>query len=385
MDRGITFFLSLLLLSSLCLVSFPCGNSDWFLKSISSDGDYIRLDELTGIVSTTEVFTVNVSCNVYVKIVGTVGVSPWLIEDSDWYVDLYLRSTVSSDWELVKAHAQDVSPSSEKPVEDGIPAELKAVVYHPVEFMTAISGDILPDGDVIPCMNTKNFPESGSVKIDDEVIHYQSKGYDGYLHDIVRGYEGTTPGFHSIGSEVSLYSAIFKIPIVIALNLSSGSGGSGGGMHPSRSHVFKINIAEGKPPIPMAHITKWYNMVTGDASKSYDEDGTIVSYQWDLTSDGIWDYSGPHMKYNYTREGTYLLTLRVTDNDGMFSEYETSLTIIFPPLKKMTLFSIVYGLPIIGWIVIFILVIIVLYFLFFHEGSESRSRDFRVPKKRRAF
>ncbi len=56
--------------------------------------------------------------------------------------------------------------------------------------------------------------------------------------------------------------------------------------------------------------------VTFDASDSYDPDGSIVSYRWDLTGDGTINRTGRVVSWTYTREGTYQATLYVTDNQG---------------------------------------------------------------------
>ncbi len=52
-----------------------------------------------------------------------------------------------------------------------------------------------------------------------------------------------------------------------------------------------------------------------DASRSYDPDGTIREYFWDLDNDGIYDQSGKTREITLP-EGIRLITLRVTDNAG---------------------------------------------------------------------
>jgi len=56
-----------------------------------------------------------------------------------------------------------------------------------------------------------------------------------------------------------------------------------------------------------------------DASGSYDEDGTIVKYEWDWTNDGSYDYDSgtdPTVSHEYTTAGEYTCKVRVTDDDG---------------------------------------------------------------------
>ncbi|RLB34097.1 MAG: hypothetical protein DRH12_17735, partial [Deltaproteobacteria bacterium] len=56
-----------------------------------------------------------------------------------------------------------------------------------------------------------------------------------------------------------------------------------------------------------------------DASASTDPDGQIVKYEWDWNSDGTWDKenTNPVTEHSFMEAGTYQVTLRVTDNDGL--------------------------------------------------------------------
>jgi hypothetical protein len=58
--------------------------------------------------------------------------------------------------------------------------------------------------------------------------------------------------------------------------------------------------------------------VSFDASASYDPDGTVVSYEWDWNSDGIYDetYNSPTTTYLWENSGSYPVTLRVTDDNA---------------------------------------------------------------------
>ncbi len=58
--------------------------------------------------------------------------------------------------------------------------------------------------------------------------------------------------------------------------------------------------------------------VSFDGSGSTDADGSVVRYDWDFTSDGMWDaYDGPAtLNYTYTTAGVHSAKLRVTDNAG---------------------------------------------------------------------
>ncbi len=66
--------------------------------------------------------------------------------------------------------------------------------------------------------------------------------------------------------------------------------------------------------------------VVFNAASSYDPDGTIVSYQWDLNGDGTVDASGVTGQVVYSTAGTALVRLTVTDNSGLSSS--TTQTIV---------------------------------------------------------
>jgi hypothetical protein len=58
--------------------------------------------------------------------------------------------------------------------------------------------------------------------------------------------------------------------------------------------------------------------ITLDASGSYDPDGTIVSYDWDLDNDGEFDdASGETVLWSWSSAGTYTISLRVRDEFGL--------------------------------------------------------------------
>jgi len=72
--------------------------------------------------------------------------------------------------------------------------------------------------------------------------------------------------------------------------------------------------------------------ITFDPSGSYDLDGTIVLYEWDWDTDGVYDasYTSPTVvSHTYMTPGTYSVTLRVTDDDGL-TDTATDTKIILP-------------------------------------------------------
>jgi PKD repeat protein len=64
-----------------------------------------------------------------------------------------------------------------------------------------------------------------------------------------------------------------------------------------------------------------------NGQSSYDADGTIVSYSWDLNGDGSDDLSGSIGQVTYQSTGTVLVRLTVVDNDGLSSSSTQPITV----------------------------------------------------------
>lgn len=69
--------------------------------------------------------------------------------------------------------------------------------------------------------------------------------------------------------------------------------------------------------------------VTLDASGSTDPDGEIVSYRWDLDGDAVYDIEteSPVLEVIYSNESSLVITLEVTDDDGLSSTASVEITI----------------------------------------------------------
>ncbi|MEM3566813.1 MAG: PKD domain-containing protein [Candidatus Bathyarchaeia archaeon] len=66
-------------------------------------------------------------------------------------------------------------------------------------------------------------------------------------------------------------------------------------------------------------------LITFNASKSYDPDGTIVKYEWNFGDGGT--ATGKVVTHKYTAAGTYTVSLRVTDNDGLTDTETKDITV----------------------------------------------------------
>lgn len=58
------------------------------------------------------------------------------------------------------------------------------------------------------------------------------------------------------------------------------------------------------------------DMVILDGAGSTDADGEVVAWEWDLDADGVYDVADCATDCTFWSAGTYILTLRVTDDDG---------------------------------------------------------------------
>ena len=69
--------------------------------------------------------------------------------------------------------------------------------------------------------------------------------------------------------------------------------------------------------------------LTVDGSGSTDSDGTLSTYEWDCTSDGSYELSSssPTSTCTYADDGTYTVTLRVTDDDGAQATDSATVTV----------------------------------------------------------
>ena len=80
-----------------------------------------------------------------------------------------------------------------------------------------------------------------------------------------------------------------------------------------------ITVTGSRAPVAVLRMPTDVNIgteVKGDGSGSYDPDGRIVKYEWDLNGDGDFGTDGSSHSFTYTRAGDYTPALKVTDNDG---------------------------------------------------------------------
>lgn len=77
-----------------------------------------------------------------------------------------------------------------------------------------------------------------------------------------------------------------------------------------------------------AYQAKTNQTIKFDGTNSNDEDGTITRYDWKYSSGDNWNNDiGAEPEYYYQKPGTYIVTLRVHDNDGATNTDTTTATI----------------------------------------------------------
>jgi PKD repeat protein len=96
--------------------------------------------------------------------------------------------------------------------------------------------------------------------------------------------------------------------------------------------VFRVPL----PPVADFTATVDWLAVSVDASASYDPDGTIVSYEWDFGDGAV--ATGMTASHIYSAAGTYLITLNVTDDEGLIGSASQSVMVrpAIPPMASFT-------------------------------------------------
>jgi len=90
---------------------------------------------------------------------------------------------------------------------------------------------------------------------------------------------------------------------------------------------------DNQPPVALCNMPKESTVTVGetvvlDASASYDPDGYIVKYEWDVDGLDGYDYTGKIIRIEYTRPMSYHLTLHVVDDDGAGDTYSFVINVV---------------------------------------------------------
>ena len=144
------------------------------------------------------------------------------------------------------------------------------------------------------------------------IVRSSPSGPKLYVDGIFRGYTLRTvnllPGFHDVPVRKTGYQDYTARVHLVA-----------GGTRTLEPTLIPTAPAN-QPPVAQFNYTPAAptvgTTVTFNGTASYDPDGSVVAYAWDLNGDGIVDRSGPVVTWIYPAAGAYNATLYVTDNQG---------------------------------------------------------------------
>jgi len=104
----------------------------------------------------------------------------------------------------------------------------------------------------------------------------------------------------------------------------------------ARSVIVELHLDGSAHLVPSASITATHNpailpwAVHWSAEGSYDVDGTIAKYEWDAGNDGTYEVDSgttPFLDSTYPTPGLAVMTVRVTDNEGLTDTATTSVMV----------------------------------------------------------
>ncbi len=92
--------------------------------------------------------------------------------------------------------------------------------------------------------------------------------------------------------------------------------------------IGSVGTVPNRPPTAAFSASANGLIVSVDGTGSSDTDGTVVSHQWDFGDGTV--ANGARVNRTYAAAGTYLVTLRITDDDGAIATTSRSVTVAAP-------------------------------------------------------
>jgi PKD repeat protein len=128
-------------------------------------------------------------------------------------------------------------------------------------------------------------------------------------------------------SRISVFAANASFPV----DLKIGPGGDLFYVDVWTGSLHRIQYSGSAPPDAEIAVSRDSGstplLVNFDGTGSSDPDGGAVTYAWDLDGDGSFDDSAsPAPSYTYGTSGTYVVRLRVTDDEGLTDTASVSIT-----------------------------------------------------------
>jgi hypothetical protein len=99
-------------------------------------------------------------------------------------------------------------------------------------------------------------------------------------------------------------------------------------------------------------------LVAFDASASFDIDGSILSYDWDFGDGSVG--SGVSSSHMFVDPGSFTVTLTVTDDDGLSSSVDHTITVLFAEEPSNFLEEFWWALAILLIVIVVVVIILVL-------------------------
>jgi len=169
-----------------------------------------------------------------------------------------------------------------------------------------------------------------SVSVTIQVWNYSSSSYvttgAGYLGYISSGVNETKSLSLKINPQSCTLNGNAKIKITSVLSTTT--------QYQQKINQVKLlysYVGANLPPIasfsfsPSSPIVN--KSVTFDASASYDQDGSIISYRWDFGDGNVTTVSLSTITHVYASHGTFPINLTVTDNGGLTGSYIKSMNV----------------------------------------------------------
>lgn len=160
------------------------------------------------------------------------------------------------------------------------------------------------------------FDASGSTDTDGSIVQYDWDMENDGTFEITDG-EPTQAAFYPSGG---FYQATVRVTDDDGATSLATTGVS---VNNAPNAVLVAEPSTGTAPLDVAY----------DASGSTDSDGNIVSYDWDMNDDGVFEILDGTVTQaaQYTTDGLYSVILRVTDNDGGTDVTSATVVVITPP------------------------------------------------------
>ena len=225
------------------------------------------------------------------------------LADDPQALGFYWVRPVAEDIEGIRSNLNGGSQSQQPPPGPGDPPDPR-YNFVPIAMLRYTYED-----DSVPL--TMTFDASESYDVDGVVVFYDWDFQGDGLYDAW----GSEPTITHVYRQVGSYAPLVRV--------TDNRGASG---------VFQSSPFDAPEPAnvpPTADIVA--TSPRGDvplttaflASGSRDIDGYIAKYEWDLDGDSVFEYdshSDPSVIYKYSNPGTYIVSVRVTDNRGGTAE-----------------------------------------------------------------